>query len=195
MHYLNPVNPIPQPNFTFGYIGTHIPAKGIDLLINAFSKITKKATLKIWGRESGQNAKNLKQMAQSCPNEVQFIGEYVNTNLAQEVFANVNCIVVPSIWGENSPLVIHEAQACQIPVITANFGGMAEYVQHLKNGLLFEHRNADSLAEQMLFALQNPEKMQKLGARGYLYDAKGLVPDIKNHCLELKKIYKQFTKC
>lgn len=189
LHYLNPVNPVPQPNFTFGYIGTHIPAKGIDLLINAFSKITEKATLKIWGRESGQSTKILKQMAQKCPNEVKFMGEYVNSNLAQEVFSNINCIVVPSIWGENSPLVIHEAQACQTPVITANFGGMAEYVSHLENGLLFEHRNINSLTAQLVFALQNPEKMKDLGKRGYLYEVNGIVPNIESHCSALQKIY------
>jgi glycosyltransferase involved in cell wall biosynthesis len=56
------------------------------------------------------------------------------------------------------PLVIHEAQSCKVPVITADFGGMKEYVQHNVNGLLFEHRNANSLAEQMKFAVSNPEK-------------------------------------
>lgn len=191
LHYLTPIAPILQPNFTFGYIGTHIPAKGIDLLIAAFSKITEKATLKIWGRESGQSTQNLKKMAEKCTNEVQFMGEYVNTNLAEAVFANVHCIVVPSIWAENAPLVIHEAQACHIPVITADFGGMAEYVQHLENGLLFTHRNADDLTEKMLFALHNKAKMQALGKRGYLYDANGKVPNIEAHCEYLKAIYEK----
>jgi glycosyltransferase involved in cell wall biosynthesis len=194
LHYLSPVTPKIKKNFTFGYIGTHIPAKGIDLLINAFSKITESATLKVWGRENGQSTKILKSMAKNCTNKVQFMGEYVNTNLAKEVFANVDCIVVPSIWGENSPLVIHEAQACKIPVITANFGGMAEYVQHLENGLLFEHRNADDLAEKMLFALQNTDKMKNLGERGYLYSENGNVPNIEHHCIELEKIYNQLIK-
>jgi glycosyltransferase involved in cell wall biosynthesis len=194
LHYLSPIESKLQEHFTFGYIGTHIPAKGLDLLINAFSKIREKATLKIWGRENGQSTKNLKILAERCPNEIQFMGEYINTNLAKEVFANVHCIIVPSIWGENSPLVIHEAQACKIPVITANFGGMSEYVQHLENGLLFEHRNADDLAEKMFFALQNPETMRVLGKRGYLYNTDGLVPNIIEHCLALEKAYKAFMK-
>ena len=67
LHYLSPMQPKPKAHFTFGYIGTHIPSKGIDLLINAFSKITQPATLKIWGRENGQSSKNLKAMAQNCP--------------------------------------------------------------------------------------------------------------------------------
>ncbi len=179
-------------NFTFGYIGTHIPAKGVNLLIEAFKQIDEPATLKIFGRENGQSTKALMQLAANSKNKIEFSGEYINHNLANDVFSHVDCIVVPSIWGENSPLVIHEAQACKVPVITADFGGMKEYVQHNVNGLLFEHRNVNSLAEQMKFAVSNPEKMKVLGERGYLYSADGSVPNIKNHCKELEKLYQKF---
>lgn len=191
LHYLSPIVAKNKTYFTFGYIGTHIPSKGIDLLLNAFSKITEKSRLKIWGRENGQSTQSLKIMASNSINEVHFMGEYINSNLVHEVFINIDCIVVPSIWGENSPLVIHEAQACKIPVITANFGGMSEYVQHLINGLLFEHRNVDDLAEKMLWALQNPNKMRELGEKGYLYDKNGSVPDIEKHCTTLEIIYQK----
>lgn len=178
-----------KKNFTFGYIGTHIPAKGVNLLIEAFKQIEHPATLEIFGRENGQSTKALKKMAESSPNPIEFCGEYVNANLANEVFANVDCIVVPSIWAENSPLVIHEAQECKIPVITANYGGMCEYVHHHENGLLFKHRDTSSLAEQMQWAIENPEQMQHLGEKGYLYSEDGKVPTIENHCKRLIKIF------
>ncbi len=192
-HYLHPVNPSPSTVFRFGYIGTHIPAKGIDMLITAFSNINPKAILKIWGRSNGQSTKNLKKTANKCTNEVQFLGEYMNENIAETVFSEIDCIIVPSIWGENSPLVIHEAQACGIPVITANFGGMKEYVQHLENGLLFEHRNTNDLNEKMLFALNHPEKMKALGQKGYLYSTDNKVPNIENHCKVLEETYKKLV--
>jgi glycosyltransferase involved in cell wall biosynthesis len=91
--------------------------------------------------------------------------------------------------GENSPLVIHEAQACHIPVITADFGGMSEYVRHLENGLLFQHRNVQDLAQKIQFAVENPALMQKLGQKGYLYSADGQVPSIEDHCKTLEQIY------
>lgn len=191
LEYLRPVQPKPHNRFTFGYIGTHIPAKGVNLLIEAFSRLQSPAELLIFGRENGQSTRMLRQMASKSPNPIQFRGEYVNQNLASEVFAHVDAIVVPSIWAENSPLVIHEAQACQIPVITANHGGMAEYVQHHVNGLLFEHRNADSLTAQLQFALENPSFMAQIGQRGYLYAPNGTVPGIEDHCLSLSKIYQQ----
>jgi len=180
-----------KTNYTFGYIGTHIPAKGLNILIEAFKQIEERATLKIFGRANGQSTNALKALAETSQNKIEFSGEYINHNLANDVFSNVDCIVVPSIWGENSPLVIHEAQSCKVPVITANFGGMKEYVQHNVNGLLFEHRNTNSLAEQMKFAVSNPDKMKTLGERGYLYSADGSVPNIKDHCKELEKIYSE----
>ncbi|WP_298393693.1 glycosyltransferase [Flavobacterium sp.] len=175
--------------YTFGYIGTHIPAKGINLLIEAFAKIEQPAVLKIFGRENGQSTQSLKVLTSKSKNKIEFKGEYINQNLADEVFAKVDCIVVPSIWGENSPLVIHEAQSCNVPVITADFGGMKEYVQHKVNGLLFEHRYTNSLTEQLEFAINNPQEMKRLGEKGYLFSENGSVPTIQKHCSSLVSLY------
>ena len=187
--YLQPVKPKTSGIFTFGYIGTHIAAKGINILIEAFNKIEKPANLKIFGRENGQNTKALKKLAQQTNNKIEFCGEYINKNLATTVFNKLNAIVVPSIWAENSPLVIHEAQACKIPIITADFGGMKEYVRHKVNGLLFKHRDVESLFQQMKYAIENQKEMQKLGEKAYLYSDDAKVPGIKEHCEKLTEIY------
>lgn len=183
-----------KTNYTFGYIGTHIPSKGVNILIEAFKQIEEPATLKIFGRANGQSTNALKSLAENSKNKIEFSGEYINHNLANDVFSKVDCIVVPSIWGENSPLVIHEAQSCKVPVITASFGGMKEYVQHNVNGLLFEHRNTSSLAEQMKYAVSNPDKMDQLGERGYLHSEDGSVSNIQDHCKELEKLYQKITQ-
>jgi glycosyltransferase involved in cell wall biosynthesis/MoaA/NifB/PqqE/SkfB family radical SAM enzyme len=182
-----------KTNFTFGYIGTHITSKGVNQLIEAFREIEEPATLKIYGRHNGQSTNALKLLAATSKNKIVLAGEYINQNLSDEVFSKVDCIVVPSIWAENSPLVIHEAQSCKVPVITADFGGMKEYVQHKVNGLLFEHRNTNSLKEQLRFAIANPNLLKQFGERGYLFSEDGSVPNIQYHCKELVKIYQRFT--
>lgn len=190
--YLTPTDKSGEKkDFTFGYIGTHNPAKGINHLIEAFKQIGEPAVLKIYGRNNGQSTKALRALAACSWNKIEFSGEYINHNLADGVFSKVDCIVVPSIWAENSPLVIHEAQACKIPVITADFGGMKEYVQHKVNGLLFNHRDVDSLAAQMKFAVANPQLLKEYGERGYLYATDGNVPNIQTHCDELVKVYQR----
>ena len=116
-------------------------------------------------------------------------GEYPNHEIVTRVFNKVDAIVVPSIWLENSPLVIHEAQQARVPVITAEAGGMAELVQHEVNGLLYEHRNPAALAIQMARLADDPQLAVRLGQRGYLRDAAGNVPSTDQHVAEIEKLY------
>ncbi len=176
-------------SYTFGYIGTHITSKGVHQLIEAFSMLKQKAKLKIWGRHNSLTTNVLREMAEKTQNEIEFCGEYENQNIVNQVFSCVNCIVVPSIWAENSPLVIHEAQQCKIPVITANYGGMAEYVIDNVNGLTYEFQNVNDLCNKLAFAIENQDYMKSLGKRGYFYSENGQVIDIKIHISELVNIY------
>ena len=181
--------------FVFGYIGTHIPAKGIHDLIRAFGGIAGDAILRIWGRPRGQNTEALKAIVRSLPSEkarrVEWLPEYRNADIVRDVFDRVDAIVVPSVWVENSPLVIHEAQQARVAVITANAGGMAEYVRHGVNGLLFEHRSRRSLAERMQELVDDPALAQRLGRRGYLHGDAGDVPDIGAHAHAIERIYER----
>lgn len=181
--------PEPERPYTFGYIGTHIPAKGVNQLIEAFAQLSVPARLLIFGREHGQDTEALKRLAEQSSNPIEFCGEYRNEEMVDRVFRRVDAIVVPSIWGENSPLVIHEAQACRVPVITADFGGMREYVAHQKNGLLFEHRSVASLRDRLNYAVSHPTNMQQLGKRGYLKTADGSVPTVAEHTAALERLY------
>ena len=184
--------------FTFGYIGTHIPAKGIDLLITAFGEIGGDARLRIWGRHRGADTAGLMALADRLPNgagkRVEWMGEYENRNIASDVFDLCDAVAVPSIWAENSPLVIHEAQQARVPVIAADYGGMAEYVHHERNGLLFDHRDPDSLAVQMRRLAESPRLAQTLGARGYLQSKNGDVPDMREHAAQVERIYAEFIE-
>ena len=53
--------------FTFGYIGTHIPAKGVDHLIHAFGGLDGEPHLRIWGRNRGVETEGLKALARGLP--------------------------------------------------------------------------------------------------------------------------------
>ena len=186
-------NRTPGEPFTFGYIGKHIPAKGVHDLIRAFGCIHGDTCLRIWGRPSGQDTAGLKEMVNSLPESaarrIEWMPEYRNRNIVRDVFDRCDAIVVPSVWVENSPLVIHEAQQARVPVITADTGGMGEYVHHEVNGLLFAHRSSASLAEQMQRFVDAPGLAAKLGTRGYLYSETGDVPDIETHVRRIEVLY------
>ena len=181
--------------FTFGYIGTHIPSKGIHQLIHAFGMLNGNARLKIWGKHKGQDTEALKGIAKRLPcdvsSRIEWLSEYRNQEIVEDVFNHVDAIVVPSIWVENSPLVIHEAQQARVPVITADVGGMAEYVHHEVNGLLFKHRSIEHLSIQMQRFVDEPNLASKLGERGYLFSESGDIPNIETHVQEIEKLYMQ----
>ena len=189
---------VPGEPFTFGYIGTHIPAKGVDHLIQAFGQMSGESKLRIWGRDRGVETQGLKMLARSLPGtageRVEWMGEYRNQDIVPDVFNRCDAIVVPSIWAENSPLVIHEAQQARVPVITADYGGMAEYVHHEENGLLFAHRDPESLARQMQRLADDPGLAKRLGSRGYLQSADGNVPDMRDHALAMGQIYERLIR-
>ncbi len=183
---------VPNEPFTFGYIGTHIPAKGIQDLIIAFSHIKEKCHLRIWGR-TREETSSLKSIVSTLPvnvqNRIKWKPEYRNQEIVTDVFNHIDALVVPSIWVENSPLVIHEALQVRLPLITANVGGMAEYVQHGVNGLLFNHRDPINLAEQMEILATRPDYAAQLGTRGYIQSESGDIIDIKDHVKSIENIY------
>lgn len=186
---------VPGEPFTFGYIGTHIPAKGVHDLIRAFCALRGEARLRIWGRPLGQDTEALKRLAASLPADVtgrvEWLSEYKNQKIVHDVFDRCDAIVVPSVWVENSPLVIHEAQQARMPVVTANVGGMAEYVRHEVNGLLFEHRSVAALTEQMQRFVDDPGLAARLGAHGYLFSDSGDIPAVEQHAREVEQVYER----
>jgi MoaA/NifB/PqqE/SkfB family radical SAM enzyme len=105
------------------------------------------------------------------------------------VFDHVDAIVVPSIWMENSPLVIHEALQARVPVVTADAGGMRELVRDGENGVLFAHRDPAALRDAMQRLVDEPGLAARLGARGYLQSESGDVTDVREHVREMEALY------
>ena len=59
---------------------------------------------------------------------------------------SVDLVLVPSIWWENSPMVIQEALRNRRPVVCSDIGGMAEKVVDGRDGFSFPVGNPVALA-------------------------------------------------
>jgi glycosyltransferase involved in cell wall biosynthesis len=184
-----------EGNFVFGFIGTHKPAKGVSLLLEAFGRVRRDVALRIWGHPDGANTAALRRQAAALPDEIgrriEWMGGYRNAEILRHVFNHVDALVVPSTWLENSPLVIHEAQQARVPVIASALGGMAEFVHDGVNGLLFPPGDAQALADAMGRLASDPALASRLGERGYLYSRDGDVPSIESHVDSMVGIYEQ----
>jgi len=94
---------------------------------------------------------------------VRFYGSYRASELAG-LMRDIDWVVVPSIWWENSPLVIQEAFAHGRPVICSNIGGMAEKVRPNIDGLHFRAGSAEDLVDRFSEALTSPGLWDRLRA-------------------------------
>jgi GT2 family glycosyltransferase/glycosyltransferase involved in cell wall biosynthesis len=81
-----------------------------------------------------------------------------------EVLASIDVLVVPSVWPENSPLVIHEAFLAGVPVIASRIGGIPELVKDGRNGLLVAPGDTVDLSGAIARVLREPGLLECLRA-------------------------------
>jgi glycosyltransferase involved in cell wall biosynthesis len=155
----------------FGFFGQVTEFKGLLVLLDAVSRIPRN----IWGDASlslfGGNQENQpvafrEQFArhlQIVGRRVKFFGSYRPEELPR-LMGQVDWIIVPSIWWENSPLVIQEAFLHRRPLIVSDIGGMAEKVEHGVTGLHFRSASPEDLADRMVEALNSSDLWDRLSA-------------------------------
>lgn len=148
----------------FGYIGQIDPLKGVDILVEAFQTVSpgESAELRIYGdlKKNPSFTEKLGRVARGAPG-VRFMGPFERPAIA-EVLSAIDILVVPSIWYENTPLVIWEAFAAGKPVIATNLGGMSEAVEHEVNGLLFERGDVAGLARALQQLITDRDLRERL---------------------------------
>lgn len=141
-----------------GFIGQIAPHKGTDLLVEAFCRLPRNsAELRVYGPED-QDAvymANLKTLA--TEHNVQFMGTFSKESMAS-VLQDIDLLVIPSRWYENSPLVLLNALATHTPVLVSNVSGMTEFVEVGTNGRVFERGSVEALFMQLDDMVADPEK-------------------------------------
>ena len=153
-----------SPKVRLAYFGQINCFKGLDVLLDALVLMDKEArqnfVLNIHGANLEYQPADFQEKVSSALKRLKgtvFLhGPYENRELP-ELLADADWMVVPSIWWENSPIVIQEAFRSKVPVIASNIGGMAEKVKHNVNGLTFSVGKPLSLLETFRSILANPE--------------------------------------
>lgn len=153
----------------FVYIGSLAPQKGVHVLVEAF-KLWKSngfreerdgAELRIYGDTGTYPHYCQSLLAEAAGFPIRFMGPLARENLG-EALAEAYALVVPSLWYENSPLVIEEASAILVPVIASRIGALAEKVEDGVNGLLFRPGDPRDLAQAMGDLAGDPALHKKL---------------------------------
>jgi glycosyltransferase involved in cell wall biosynthesis len=150
----------------FGFFGHINRFKGATIALEASARLTRSGVahqLSLHGSSAYQAQETLDQFGRlldAAPDAVHR-GAYVRHEQAK-LIADVDWVIVPSVWWENAPLIIQEAFAHGRPVICSNVGGMAEAVRGNIDGLHFNRGDARSLAQTMQRAIEQPGLWQRL---------------------------------
>ena len=179
-----------EPRNRFGYFGQLTPYKGLHVVLEAMRQLdgggdandavqralaaagfdsssNPESDVRLWihganlDLQPGPYQNRIKELLEVTSKRVTFIGRFAHDQLAA-LMSNVDWVIIPSIWWENSPLVIQEAFCFGRPVICSNIGGMAEKVTDGVNGLHFRVGDSVSLAETMRKAVSTPGLWQGL---------------------------------
>jgi len=144
-----------------GYLGTH---KGLDVLLRALSLIPDAGDVRLLVVGDGEEKRNLEALCRELclDRRVTFSGQVDNQNIGA-TYAQIDVLIVPSVWPENSPVTITEAMASGIPVIASDIGGIGELVEHEVTGLLVRPRDARALADLIQRLRKDPELRREMG--------------------------------
>lgn len=148
-----------------GFIGTIVPHKGLHILLQAWaelpSELRDRAELAIYGPTSHNPAyvKAVRELASSLG--VPLRGRLRAGDVA-DVLRGIDLLVVPSVWYENSPLIILEALATRTPLMVSNLGGMAELVEPGVSGFRFEVGEPKDLGYRLRGLLEDPAPLAEL---------------------------------
>jgi len=148
-----------------GFVGTLVWHKGAHVLLEAARKLpADRYELEIWGslETFPDYAAQLKALAQGLP--VRFCGSFKNGDGAA-VYDRFDLLVVPSLWPENSPLVIHEAFMAGVPVVAARTGGIPELIADGDNGVLYDAPSPAALADALRTLVDWPERIAQMANR------------------------------
>jgi glycosyltransferase involved in cell wall biosynthesis len=136
------------------FVARLVEKKGCEYLIRAFAKVQKKvldASLIIVG--DGDLRDELQQLARELEVNAQFRGALSSVEVVRDLqMTRVFCL--PSVRAANGDaegfgIVLLEAEASGVPVVTSAIGGATEGIDHGVTGFAFAERDVDTLAARL----------------------------------------------
>jgi glycosyltransferase involved in cell wall biosynthesis len=149
------------------YVGRLVPFKGQAILLEAIASMRSagmEARLTLIGE--GPSRRSLERQAQELGlgGAVAFAGA-VGQDRIRAQYAAADAFCLPS-FAEGVPVVLMEAMAMRLPVVTTRVMGIAELVDDGENGLLVRPGRADELARALTRLARDPGLRERLGREG-----------------------------
>jgi glycosyltransferase involved in cell wall biosynthesis len=155
----------PHSPLSIGFVGTLAWHKGVHVLLEAAARLPRDSfEIHVFGSLDTfpDYVTSLRRLADGLP--VNFRGGFEPRDAAR-VYAELDVVVVSSLWPENSPLVIHEAFQAGVPVVGARVGGIPALLEQGRAGLLYDPFSPDELARVLASLAGSRDLLAGLAAR------------------------------
>jgi glycosyltransferase involved in cell wall biosynthesis len=150
--------PSPPRLFRACYAGRVEAAKGVGYLLQAWKRLQlTRAELLLFGEVKPE----MESLLKGCAANVRLLGVLPAKELAQG-YRESSVFVFPSA-NEGMGMVLLEAMASGLPVVSTDKTGAADFVSEGKEGFVVPARNVDALAERILWCYQHPEETMAMG--------------------------------
>lgn len=159
-----PISPPPRP-LTIGFMGRWQETKGVQILVEALQRIPDAAVeLIIHATHADQHgtANRDRVLALAAQDSRIHIKPPLERDQVVKAIASFDLLAVPSQWLETGPLVVLEAHAVGTPVIGSKLGGIAELVQHGKDGWLLPASDIGAWAQAIQQLSDQPDLVKQL---------------------------------
>lgn len=153
-----------KDKFVYCFVGRFSVDKGCEELLDSFKQLltqTKDVALLLVG-EFEMELPDKYKWIYSCAN-VAMTGHGVPD--VYRYMAAADVLVHPS-YREGFSMVIQEAMAMALPVITTDIPGPSEVIEKDVTGILAQARNVETLYECMKWMLEHPEERVQMGKAG-----------------------------
>ena len=163
-----PIINIQQP-INFLFIGRLLKEKGIHDFLNAAKIVKEKYPETQFTVLGAIDPHNLGALTQSeldeliSSNIIDYPGHVDNV---KDWIAKSHVFVLPS-YREGVPRSTQEAMAIGRAVVTTDVPGCRETVEHGVNGFIVAKWNPEALAEKMIYFIEHPEQIEKMGYESY----------------------------
>jgi len=185
-----------DPNeFVMLFVGQHRWEKNIRLILEALKILHDgKKKFKMIFVGEGYAVKEMKKLVKQyhLKEAVRFLGVITNRNEIKNVYAASDLFIFPSIY-DNSPLVMQEAAAFDIPSIVVKSSSSSEGIIDGVNGFIIEN-DTDSLVKKIMELIKNPEVIKRAGegARKSIYHPwESIINDVYLRYVDIIKDHRQ----
>ncbi|MFH1835790.1 MAG: glycosyltransferase family 4 protein, partial [Methanobacteriota archaeon] len=148
------------------FVGRLVKEKGLDVLINALTKVGEKKDARLTvvgdGPLKEQYVKQARQLGIS--EKTNFKGFLTRENILS-LLSETDMLVVPSL-AENFPRITLEGMGAGVPVIASCVGGIPEQITDGVNGMLFSPGDHNELADKIIKLSSDPDTTEKMGSSG-----------------------------